>query len=300
MPAREIVHFCELAWFWCHKGLSPFSVALGWEIMKLDLRRGLLFGIMWVTLFSFSPIAVATPAGIDPRLYSELLKFPTDRKIVEVDGVLCLRIFLPKGQSISYFCRFVKYFDHNFHFFRQQIALINRLEPMAVVDGTDNLSTDVEFIYVPLNFSIRPKILPERIGNISRLPRFILIDIGQQCLGLYEYGKLIHQFPISSGRNGTPAKRFVILSKEQDHYSTKYENAWMPYSLRLFGNYFLHGGILPSYAASHGCVRLIYDNAVFIYNWAEVGTPGEIINRTASKQEDIVPDEEEADIKTLF
>jgi hypothetical protein len=268
--------------------------------MKHDLRRGLLLGIIWATLFFFSPIAVAVPAAIDRRLYSELLKFPTDRKIVEVDGVPCLKIFLPKGQSINYFCRFVKYFDHNFDFFRQQIALINRLEPMAVVDGTDNLSTDVKFIYVPLNFSIRPRILPERIGTISHLPQFILIDIGQQCLGLYEYGKLIHLFPISSGRNGTPAKKFVILSKEKDHYSTKYENAWMPYSMRLFGNYFLHGGILPSYAASHGCVRLIYENAIFVYNWTEIGTSGEIINRTALKQKDIVPDEEKADIKTLY
>jgi hypothetical protein len=268
--------------------------------MKHDLRKGLLFGIIGAALFFFSPIAVATSAVIDQRLYSELLKFPTDRKIVEVYGVPCLKIFLPKGQSISYFCRFVKYFDHNFHFYRQQIALINRLEPMAVVEGTDNLSTDVEFIYVPLNFSIRPRILPERIDTISRLPQFILIDIGQQCLGLYEYGKLIHLFPISSGRKRTPSRKFVVLSREKNHYSTKYENAWMPYSVRLFGNYYLHGGILPGYAASHGCIRLIYDNAIFVYNWAKIGTPGEIINRTVLKPKDIVPGEEEADLKALY
>jgi lipoprotein-anchoring transpeptidase ErfK/SrfK len=199
----------------------------------------------------------------------------------------------------------VKYFDHDLNFFRERIALINRLEPMAVVGGTDDLSTDVKFIFVPLDFSIRPKILPERIETISRLPQFILIDIDQQCLGLYGYGRLIHQFPISSGRNGTPAKKFVISSKEKDHYSTKYENAWMPYSLRLYGNYYLHGGILPSYAASHGCVRLIYEDAIFVYNWARIGTPGEIINRTALEQEGIVTDEkeeekEETNIKTLY
>jgi lipoprotein-anchoring transpeptidase ErfK/SrfK len=168
---------------------------------------------------------------------------------------------------------------------------------MAVIDGKDELSTEVKFIYVPLNFSIRPQILPERISSISQLPQFMLIDVGQQCLGLYAYGRLIYQFPISSGRNGTPTRKFVISSKEHDHYSSKYDNAWMPYSLRLFGDYFIHGGILPSYAASHGCVRMIYENAVFVYNWAKVGTPGEIINRTASKQKDVVPDEEEPDIE---
>ncbi len=248
-------------------------------------------------LIFFCPVATADTAPVDRKLYSELLKFSTDKKIVEVDGVPCLKIFLPPGQSLSYFCRFVPYFDGNFDFYRQRIALINRLEPMAVIDGTDELSTDVKFIYVPLNFSIRPQILPERIGSISQLPQFILIDVGQQCLGLYAYGRLIYQFPISSGRNGTPARKFVISSKEQDHYSSKYDNAWMPYSLRLFGDYFIHGGILPSYAASHGCVRMIYENAVFVYNWTKVGTPGEIVNRTAPKQKDVVPDEQRTDIE---
>lgn len=254
--------------------------SFGKGLLSLTVVAGLLFS---------SAIFAAGGVSVDQRLYSELLEFPTDGEIVEVYGVPCLRIFLPEGQSISYFCRFVKYFDQNFHFYRQQIALINRIEPMAVVDGKDALSTDVEFIYVPLNYSIRPRILPERIGTISKLPRFILIDVSRQYLGLYEYGELVHLYPISSGRHGTPTKRFAVLSKEKDHYSTKYENAWMPYSLRLFGNYFIHGGILPSYAASHGCVRMIYENAVEVFNWAEVGTPGEVVNRPPAKQKDRAP-----------
>lgn len=269
--------------------------------MKPGLRGDLVFGILCLTLLCcLSSMAAAAPVVIDRKLYNELLKWPSDRKVVEVDGVPCLKIFLPKGQSISYFCRFVKYFDRDFYFYRQQIALINRLEPMAVIDGPDDLSTNVEFIYVPLNFSIRPKILPERIRTISHLPKFILIDVGEQCLGLYEYGKLIHLFPISSGRYGTPARRFLILSKEKDHYSSKYGNAWMPYSLRLFGNYFLHGGILPSYAASHGCVRLIFENAVFVYDWTPVGTPGEIVNRSARQEDPGIQDEEDSEVKSLY
>lgn len=294
------------------------GVVTGSEIMKYDLNKGLVFFAACAMLALFSPVAVAGTAPVDRKLYAELLKFPTDKKIVEVDGVPCLKVYLSPGQSLSYFCRFVTYFDRNFYFYRQQIALINRLEPMAVIDGTDNLSTDVKFIYVPLNFSIRPQILPERINSISQLPQYILIDVGQQCLGLYVHGKLLHLFPISSGRNGTPAKKFVISSKEQDHFSSKYDNAWMPYSLRLFGDYFIHGGILPSYAASHGCIRMIYENAVFVFNWVKIGTPGEIINQTASKQnwakigipgekgngtaskQKKVPDEEKPDLKMLY
>jgi hypothetical protein len=249
------------------------------ETMVHNSRSWLLFWIIWAALFFFSSTALASTAAIHQKLYSELLKFPTDKKIVEVDSVPCLKIFLPKGQSISYFCHFVEYFDHDLDFFRQRIALINRLEPMAVFGATGNLGTDLKFIYVPLNFSILPQILPEYMEITSQLPQFILIDTGQQCLGLYEYGTLVKLFPISSGRHGTPTRKFVLLSKEKDHYSTEYDNAWMPYSMRIFGGYFIHGGILPSYPASHGCVRMIYENAIVVYNWAKVGTPGEVINQ---------------------
>ncbi|MGC9194838.1 MAG: L,D-transpeptidase [Syntrophobacteraceae bacterium] len=262
--------------------------------MKKVLRRAILFGVLGAVLSGFLSACIAHAASIDDRLYSELLQFKTDGKVVEVDGVPCLKIFLQQGQSISHFCRFVPYFDHNFKFYRQRIALINRLEFMAVVDSTDDLSTSQTSIFVPLNFSIRPQILPERIENISNLPKYILVDLGKQCLGLYEYGALIHQFPACSGAQGTPARKFTILSKEKDHYSTQYSNAWMPYALRLFGNYYLHAGILPGYAASHGCIRLIYENAVFVYDWAEVGTPGEVVE-DASGTKEIAPPPEEAE-----
>lgn len=245
--------------------------------MKKGFKKAAPLWVVGAVLFFFCSSAVAGRALINFRLYSELLNFPNDPKIVEIYGVPCVKIFLKKGQSISYFCRFVPFFDHNFKFYRQRIALMNRIEPMAEVGVDGNLSTNVNFIYVPLNFSIRPQILPQRLEKAAKLPKFILIDLGKQCLGTYEYGKLIWQFPISSGIDGTPAKKFVVLSKDIDHHSTEYDNAWMPYALRLFGGYYLHAGILPSYAASHGCVRLIYENAVLLYNWAQVGTPGQII-----------------------
>ena len=228
-------------------------------------------------LFFFFARGVATGAPMDGELYSQLLKFKTDGKIVEIFGVPCVKIFLEKGESISYFCRFVPYFDRNFKFYRQRIALINRIEPMAEVGVEGDLSTNANFIFVPLNFSLRPQILPERLPKVSKLPKYILIDLEKQCLGLYQYGRLIHQFPVSSGVKGTPARKFVVLSKDKDHHSKEYDNAWMPYALRLFAGYYLHAGILPSYAASHGCVRLIFENAVVVYNWAEVGTPGQTI-----------------------
>jgi lipoprotein-anchoring transpeptidase ErfK/SrfK len=206
------------------------------------------------------------------------MKFPTDGNIVGHEGLPCVMMLLLPGESIGSFCRKIRFFEgNNFYFYRQRICLLNRLEPMAANKGQDSLGANVEFIYVPLNFDVWPKLLPEYLEAEASLAQFILIDVGKQCLGLYEYGKMVALFPISSGKHGTPAQKFVVLSKEHDHYSTKYDNAWMPYSMRLFGDYFLHGGILPSYAASHGCVRMIYEEIIIVYDWAKVGTPGEII-----------------------
>lgn len=261
--------------------------------MKQGFKKELLLGIIGVCLFFLFSSSVSHAAPINHRLYLELLKLPTDGKIVPIAGVPCLKIFLKKGQSITSLCESVDYLDRKLIFHRQQIALINGLDFTAEVGAAGNLGTDVKFVYVPLNFSIRPEILPEWLESAENLPKFILIDLDKQCLGLYEYGNLVDQFPVSSGDHGTPARKFVILSKELNHYSTEYNMAWMPFALRLFGNYYLHAGILPGYAASHGCVRMIYENAVIVYNWADVGTPGEVVKGTGKLiKEEPEPDEE--------
>jgi len=64
---------------------------------------------------------------------------------------------------------------------------------------------------------------------------------------------------VSSGKagHGTPTGVFVILQKDKDHHSSKYNNAAMPYTQRLtWDGVALHAGGLPGYPSSHGCVHL--------------------------------------------
>ena len=51
----------------------------------------------------------------------------------------------------------------------------------------------------------------------------------------------------------------------------------MPYSLRIVGGYFMHVGYVPSYAASHGCIRVPEDMAKKFWENAFVGMPVAII-----------------------
>ena len=80
--------------------------------------------------------------------------------------------------------------------------------------------------------------------------------------------------PVSSGQKGreTPAGIFSILQKKAEHYSNLYDDAFMPHMQRLtWSGIALHGGPLPGYPASHGCIRLPYSFAERLFGATKLG-----------------------------
>ena len=70
----------------------------------------------------------------------------------------------------------------------------------------------------------------------------------------------------------TPAGVFAVVDKEVDHRSNMYDDAWMPHMQRITWNGIaLHGGPLPGYAASHGCVRMPFGFADKLFNKTRIG-----------------------------
>jgi L,D-transpeptidase catalytic domain len=106
-------------------------------------------------------------------------------------------------------------------------------------------------------------------------PLVIIISLPDQALSAYRNGIRIAYSSISSGTKGrsTPAGVFTILEKEVTHFSNKYHHAPMPYMQRLtWEGVALHGGELPGYPASHGCIRLPHEFAKKIYSLTIRGT----------------------------
>src|SRR5262249_42433982 len=65
---------------------------------------------------------------------------------------------------------------------------------------------------------------------------------------------------------------FSVIEKDKDHHSNLYDDAWMPNMLRItWSGIALHGGPLPGYAASHGCVRMPYGFAEKLFDKVRVG-----------------------------
>jgi hypothetical protein len=106
-------------------------------------------------------------------------------------------------------------------------------------------------------------------------PLVVIISLADQTLSAYRNGIRIAYSSISSGAKGrsTPAGVFTILEKEVTHYSNKYHHAPMPYMQRLtWEGVALHGGDLPGYPASHGCIRLPREFAKKLYSVTTRGT----------------------------
>lgn len=121
--------------------------------------------------------------------------------------------------------------------------------------------------------------------------KYILVSISQQHLFAYQGGQLLYSFVASTGMgNSTRAGTFNILDKIPNAYGATW-GIWMPDWLGIYWSGSLENGIhalpiLPSgdrlwsgylgTPISFGCVVLGIDDALELYNWAEVGTPVEI------------------------
>jgi hypothetical protein len=101
-----------------------------------------------------------------------------------------------------------------------------------------------------------------------------IVSIQSQQVTFYDADGWIMRAPVSTGVKGreTPAGVFAVLEKDKDHHSTMYDDAWMPHMQRITWNGIaLHGGPLPGYAASHGCVRMPYGFAEKLFDTTWIG-----------------------------
>src|SRR5665213_1871299 len=105
-------------------------------------------------------------------------------------------------------------------------------------------------------------------------PIMAIVSIKSQRVTFYDADGWILRAPVSTGTTGreTPAGVFAVIEKDKDHHSSMYDDAWMPNMLRITWNGIaLHGGPLPGYAASHGCVRMPFDFAAKVFDKAPLG-----------------------------
>jgi len=105
-------------------------------------------------------------------------------------------------------------------------------------------------------------------------PVMAIVSLRSQRIEIYDAQGWILRAPISSGQKGreTPAGIFSVLQKDAEHYSNLYEDGYMPHMQRLtWSGIGLHGGPLPGYPASHGCVRMPFAFAARLFDATRLG-----------------------------
>ena len=98
----------------------------------------------------------------------------------------------------------------------------------------------------------------------------ITVDISTQSMTVTDDWHTVYTFDVSTGRPGhsTPTGSFRPIRMHEMWYSSKYENAPMPWSIFFHGGYAIHGTTDLKHlgqVASHGCVRLDPSNAKLLY-----------------------------------
>jgi len=111
-------------------------------------------------------------------------------------------------------------------------------------------------------------------SRVAATPIMAIVSLRNQRVTIYDSQGWILRAPVSSGQTGyeTPAGIYSVIQKEAEHYSNLYDDAYMPNMQRLtWSGIALHGGPLPGYAASHGCVRMPYEFAQHLFELTSIG-----------------------------
>jgi hypothetical protein len=118
--------------------------------------------------------------------------------------------------------------------------------------------------------------------------RHVEADLTRQVLAEIEPGGRVRAlYTMSSGKPSTPTVigRFRVYSK-----TPGVNSEGMVDSNYFIRGYAIHGyAEVPTYAASHGCLRVPIPNAASIYGWVREGTPVDVYNESGGGSHHVSP-----------
>jgi hypothetical protein len=106
------------------------------------------------------------------------------------------------------------------------------------------------------------------------LQRALEIDLRRQVLLVVEGGGVRRAVHVSTGAlPPTPQGRFTVVRRIRQSWSRLYHVS-LPYALYFYRGFAIHAyRIVPDHPASHGCIRIPFQDAPFVFHAAPLGTP---------------------------
>ena len=122
--------------------------------------------------------------------------------------------------------------------------------------------------------------------------KHILVDVSEQRLFAYKNGILDNSFYISSGLYTSPSPQgnFDVLAKKEwvdytwnygEGNPNNYSLGLTPWNLMFQPHYYIHSAPWHNNYGnrmSHGCVNASTENAEWIFHFADVGTPVDVLD----------------------
>jgi lipoprotein-anchoring transpeptidase ErfK/SrfK len=117
--------------------------------------------------------------------------------------------------------------------------------------------------------------------NVPAGPMWVRVDLKRQILSVFRDGHEIGTAVILYGADEkeTPVGVFPIMAKIRDHKSITYDNAPMPYTLRLTADgVSIHGSDVRWGRATHGCIGVPVDFAHKLFDEVSKGDQVTIVS----------------------
>ena len=158
---------------------------------------------------------------------------------------------------------------------RLVVAAFIAILPLHVAEAAERVSP------AALAAAVSPGRFVWRDDGGATGPVRIVVSIQLQLAFVGRANRLVGVSSVSTGVAGydTPTGTFTILEKDRDHHSNIYDEAPMPWMLRLtWDGVALHAGKVTGEPASHGCVRLPAAFAKRLFEIADLGASVSVID----------------------
>ena len=227
-------------------------------------------------------VVLIAGCGSGPRSRTEASPPPDTTAAAAVDAVPAP----PPPPSITY-SRVPLRTDHDVRAFRDSIDArmwksvldVNRLDSTHVRPG--------DTLIVPSShdlLALSP--FPARLDAVGDTSKLLLVSRRVQAFGVYEMGRLIHWGPVSTGRREKPTPVGLYHTNWKDkHRLSTIDSTWVLLwylNLDNLQGVSLHQFELPGRPASHSCIRLLEEDASWLFVWADAWVLG-VDRRTVAR-----------------
>lgn len=151
---------------------------------------------------------------------------------------------------------------------RKTILAINRIDA-GHIRGIDTLLIPDTFVTDFNQYSPFPADMPK----LKDVKKIIFFSYPTQAWGVYEMGRLKRWGPSSmgKGKTRTPTGLFFTNWKAEETVSTV-DDEWIlkwNFNISNLGGIGWHQYAMPGYPASHSCLRVLEEDAKYLYTWAD-------------------------------